>query len=145
MTIYLDTIGCRLNQSEIESMGMQFRAAGHEIVASPDQADMAVVNTCAVTNDAAAVSRSRIRGIARAGVGQIIPTGCWATLQPKEAAALPNVLKVVPNNQKDNLVRETFHLQPSTLNPIDLEPLVRQPLPGLHRRTRAFIKVQDGC
>src|SRR5512134_3582160 len=107
MKIYLDTIGCRLNQSELETMARQFRVGGHEIVASPDQADMAVVNTCAVTNDAAADSRRRIRAIARAGVGRIIPTGCWATLQPREAAALPNVLKVVPNNQKDNLVPET--------------------------------------
>ena len=145
MKIYLDTIGCRLNQSEIESMAMQFRAAGHEIVASPDQAELAVVNTCAVTNDAAADSRRRIRSIARASVGQIIPTGCWATLQPKEAASLPNVLKVVPNSQKHSLVPETFALQPSTFNSIDLEPITRQPLPGLHRRTRAFIKVQDGC
>src|SRR5512138_2760153 len=114
MKIYLDTIGCRLNQSEIESMAMQFRAAGHEIVASPDQADMAVVNTCAVTNDAAADSRRLVRSIARAGVRQIIPTGCWATLQPKEAAALPNVSRVVPNNQKDLLVSETFNLPSST-------------------------------
>jgi threonylcarbamoyladenosine tRNA methylthiotransferase MtaB len=146
MKIYLDTIGCRLNQSEIESMAMQFRVAGHEIVASPDQADMAVVNTCAVTNDAAADSRRLIRGIARAGVGQIIPTGCWATLQPKEAAALPNVLKVVPNDQKDKLVTEILSHPPFPLTAaFDLEPLIRQPLPGLHRRTRAFIKVQDGC
>lgn len=147
MRIFLDTIGCRLNQSEIESMALQFRAAGHEIVASPGQADMAVINTCAVTNDAAAGSRSRIRGIARAGVGQIIPTGCWATLQPTEAAALPNVIKVVPNNLKDHLTAETLNLQPSALNlpTFELEPLSRQPLPGLHRRTRAFIKVQDGC
>ena len=147
MRIFLDTIGCRLNQSEIESMALQFRAAGHEIVASPGQADMAVINTCAVTNDAAAGSRSRIRGIARAGVGQIISTGCWATLQPTEAAALPNVIKVVPNNLKDHLTAETLNLQPSALNlpTFELEPLSRQPLPGLHRRTRAFIKVQDGC
>ncbi len=145
MKIYLATIGCRLNQSEIESMAMQFRAAGHEIVASPEQAEIAVVNTCAVTNDAAADSRRRIRGIARAGVGQIITTGCWATLQPKEAAALPNVLKVIPNNQKDNLVSETVQRPPSIASSFDIEPLIRQPLPGLHRRTRAFIKVQDGC
>ncbi|MGE5375429.1 MAG: MiaB/RimO family radical SAM methylthiotransferase [Bacteroidota bacterium] len=145
MKIYLDTIGCRLNQSEIETMAMQFRAAGHEIVASPDQADMAVVNTCAVTNDAASDSRRRIRGIARAGVGQIIPTGCWATLQPREAAALPNVLQVVPNNRKDSLVAETFPHPLSSVQAFDLEPLSRQPLPGIHRRTRAFIKVQDGC
>jgi threonylcarbamoyladenosine tRNA methylthiotransferase MtaB len=145
MKIYLDTIGCRLNQSEIESMAMQFRAAGHEIVASPEQAEMAVVNTCAVTNDAASDSRRRIRGIARAGVGQIIPTGCWATLQPKEAAALPNVLKVVPNNLKDDLVSKTVNRPLSTVPSFDLEPLARRPLPGLHRRTRAFLKVQDGC
>lgn len=145
MKIYLDTIGCRLNQSEIESMAREFRAAGHEIVASPEQADMAVVNTCAVTNDAAADSRRLIRGIAREGVGQIIPTGCWATLQPAEAAALPNVLRVVPNNQKDHLAAETLNLQPASLNSFDLEPISRQPLPGLHHRTRAFLKVQDGC
>ena len=112
MKIYLDTIGCRLNQSEIETMARQFRAAGHEIVASAEGADLAVVNTCAVTADAAADSRQAIRSIARAGVQHIIPTGCWTTLQPKDAAALPNVLRVVTNDQKDDLVAET--LNPST-------------------------------
>jgi threonylcarbamoyladenosine tRNA methylthiotransferase MtaB len=142
MKIYLDTIGCRLNQSEIETMARQFRAVGHEIVASADLADMAVVNTCAVTNDAASVSRSKIRSIARAGVEEIIATGCWTTLQPQKALELPNVNRIVPNAQKDNLVASMLDLQPSTF---DLEPISRVPLPGLHRRTRAFIKVQDGC
>jgi threonylcarbamoyladenosine tRNA methylthiotransferase MtaB len=142
MKIYLDTIGCRLNQSEIESMAREFRAAGHEIVATAELAELAVVNTCAVTNDAASVSRSKIRQIARAGVNEIVATGCWSTLQPNEALKLPNVLKVVPNTDKDNLVANVLALQPSTF---DLEPISRQPLPGLHRRTRAFIKVQDGC
>ena len=67
MKIFLDTIGCRLNQAEIESMARQFRVAGHEIVASADMADMAVVNTCAVTNDAASESRSKIRQIGARG------------------------------------------------------------------------------
>jgi threonylcarbamoyladenosine tRNA methylthiotransferase MtaB len=147
MKIYLDTIGCRLNQSEIESMARQFRVAGHEIVGSPENADMAVVNTCAVTNDAASVSRSKIRQIARAGVDEIIATGCWATLQPKEALSLPNVLKVVSNDQKDQLAAETLGIDPSSISQplFDTEPISRQMLPGLHRRTRAFIKVQDGC
>jgi len=147
MKIYLDTIGCRLNQSEIETMARQFRAAGHEIVATAEHADMAVVNTCAVTNDAASVSRSKIRQIARAGVNEIVTTGCWTTLQPKEALDLPNVLQVIPNSQKDNLVAQTLNIQPSSfiLQPFDAEPISRIPLPGLHRRTRAFIKVQDGC
>ncbi|HLO17271.1 MAG TPA: tRNA (N(6)-L-threonylcarbamoyladenosine(37)-C(2))-methylthiotransferase MtaB [Anaerolineales bacterium] len=147
MKIYLDTIGCRLNQSEIETMARQFRAAGHEIVPSAEMADMAVVNTCAVTNEATSDSRAKIRQIGRAGVSEIIATGCWATLQPGEAAALPNVLRVIPNNRKDHLAAETLNLDPSILNssPFDLEPIAREPLPGLHRRTRAFIKVQDGC
>jgi threonylcarbamoyladenosine tRNA methylthiotransferase MtaB len=142
MKIYLDTIGCRLNQSEIESMARGFRAAGHEIVAAADLADMAVVNTCAVTNDAVSVSRGKIRQIARAGVGEIVATGCWTTLQPAEALSLPNVTRVVANDRKDFLVADALNLHPTAF---DLEPLTRIPLPGLHRRTRAFIKVQDGC
>jgi len=142
MKIYLDTIGCRLNQSEIETMARHFRGAGHEIVATAEMADMAVVNTCAVTNEAAADSRGKIRQIARAGVEEIVATGCWATLQPKQAKDLPNVMRVVANNRKAHLVADVLNLPRDSF---DLEPISRQPLPGLHRRTRAFIKVQDGC
>jgi threonylcarbamoyladenosine tRNA methylthiotransferase MtaB len=142
MKVYLDTIGCRLNQSEIETMARQFRSAGHEIVATADEADMAVVNTCTVTSKAAADSRGTIRRIARAGVDEIVATGCWATLQPRKASTLPNVLRVVNNAHKDTLVPEILNLQPESF---DLEPIAREPLPGLRQRTRAFIKVQDGC
>ncbi len=143
MKVYLDSVGCRLNQAEIETMARQFRAAGHEMVASPQEADLAVVNTCAVTSDAAADSRQMLRHIARAGVSRIIPTGCLATLQPKEVGNLPNILQVIPNDHKDRLVEAALGLPDPTV--FDLEPISRQPLPGLHHRTRAFIKVQDGC
>ncbi len=142
MKVFLDTIGCRLNQSEIESMARQFRAAGHQIVASAEEADLAVINTCAVTSEAAADSRQKIRAAHRLGAQQVIVTGCWATLQPAEAAALPGVTRVVPNAAKTTLVPDLLGLPPEIF---DLEPLAREPLPGLHRRTRAFIKVQDGC
>jgi threonylcarbamoyladenosine tRNA methylthiotransferase MtaB len=142
MKVYLDTVGCRLNQSEIERMAQQFRAAGHEIVASPETADLAVVNTCAVTNEAAADSRAAIRRIARTGAAEIIATGCWTTLYPKQAQELPNVRRVVLNERKDSLVADVLNVSPEIF---DLEPISREPLPGLHRRTRAFIKVQDGC
>ncbi len=142
MKIFLDTIGCRLNQAEIESMALQFRAAGHEIVAAAEEADLAVVNTCAVTTDAAADSRRKIRHLANMGIDEIVATGCWSTLQPGQAAALPHVKQVIPNPRKDTLVEETLNVKRSTF---DLEPLSRIPLPGLHHRTRAFIKVQDGC
>ena len=123
-------------------MSRQFRAAGHEIVAAAEHADMAVVNTCAVTTQAASDSRGKIRNIARAGVEEIVATGCWTSIQPKDAAALPNVKHVVTNDKKDLLVPQVLNLEPSTF---DLEPIDRIPIPGLHRRTRAFIKVQDGC
>ena len=142
MKIYLDTIGCRLNQSEIETMARQFRAAGHEVVGSAQDADMAVVNTCAVTVKAASDSRGKLRLIARAGVDEIIATGCWVTLQPGQASALPNISRVVTNDRKDRLVAELLNDREQAF---DVEPIIREPLPGLHHRTRAFIKVQDGC
>ena len=142
MKIYLDTIGCRLNQSEIETMARQFRAAGHEVVASAQDADMAVVNTCAVTVEAASDSRGKLRQIARAGVDEIVATGCWVTLQPQQASALPSVSRVVTNDRKDRLVAELLNDREQIF---DVEPIIREPLPGLHHRTRAFIKVQDGC
>ena len=123
-------------------MARQFRAAGHEIVGSAELADTAVVNTCAVTNDAASVSRGKIRQIARAGVNEIVATGCWSTIQPQKAQDLPNVLRVVTNDRKDHLVADVLNLPQETF---DIEPISRELLPGLHRRTRAFIKVQDGC
>ena len=142
MKIYLDTIGCRLNQSEIETFARQFRTVGHEIVPSPEQADLAVVNTCAVTVQAAADSRKTIRRIARAGVDDIAVTGCWVTLEPQKARALPGVARVVPNAHKGGLVSQILDLPQEVF---DREPLVREPLPGARLRTRAFIKMQDGC
>ncbi|HVM72149.1 MAG TPA: tRNA (N(6)-L-threonylcarbamoyladenosine(37)-C(2))-methylthiotransferase MtaB [Anaerolineales bacterium] len=142
MKIFLDTIGCRLNQAEIEAMARQFRAAGHEIVATAAQADLAVVNTCSVTAQAASDSRAAIRRAGRLGAGELIVTGCWSTLEPDKAALLPGVHRLVPNLQKDSLAADLLGLPQEYF---DLEPLARQPLPGLHARTRAFIKVQDGC
>ncbi len=142
MKIHLDTIGCRLNQAEIEQMARQFRAEGHTLAAESAGADLVVVNTCAVTTEAAADSRQKIRQAARAGVGEVVVTGCWSSLQPVQAAELPRVSRVIPNGQKDHLVSTILGLTPDTF---DLEPLARQTLPGLRQRTRAFIKVQDGC
>ena len=142
MKIFLDSIGCRLNQAEIEKIARQFRTAGHEIVGEASLADVAVVNTCTVTSEAAADSRSKIRGAGRAGVEDIIATGCWVTMEPDKAAELTGSNLIVLNDQKDNLVADFLDLP---LETFDIEPLERSPLPGMRQRTRAFIKVQDGC
>lgn len=97
MKIYLDSIGCRLNQSEIESYARQFRAAGHTLVPNAGEADLAVINTCTVTNAADSDSRGKIRQAVRAGVDQIVVTGCWSTLNPGLAQSISGVNKVIPN------------------------------------------------
>jgi len=142
MNIYLDIVGCRLNQAEIEQFAHQFRSAGHVLVSAPEKADLAVINTCTVTAAAASDSRGKIRQAKRAGVGELVVTGCWATLNPQEAANMAGVSRVVSNDQKDRLVSALLNIPDQTL---DREPLEREPIPGARLRTRAFIKVQDGC
>lgn len=142
MRIYFDTVGCRLNQSEIELLARQFRAAGHSIAETAAEADVVVINTCTVTSAAASDSRQKIRQAARAGNAAIAVTGCWVTLEPQVARQMPNVAWVVPNKEKHRLTSTVLGVP---LEEFDLEPLARQPLPGIHQRTRAFIKVQDGC
>ena len=142
MKIFLDTIGCRLNQSEIESIANTFRALGHQVVGDPAEADLAIVNTCAVTVKAAADSRKQLRHAARAGAGQVIATGCWATLYPDEALGLEGVSEVYLNDQKDGIAADILGLK---LEEIAALELVREPLPGDRARTRAFIRVQEGC
>jgi threonylcarbamoyladenosine tRNA methylthiotransferase MtaB len=142
MKVYLDSIGCRLNQAEIEQYARQFRKAGHTLVAHAEEADLAVINTCAVTNAAASDSRQKIRQAARAGVNEVIVTGCWSTLKPDPAASLPGVSQIVPNLEKDRLVPNLLRV-PAEI--FEQEPLERELIPGARLRTRAFIKVQDGC
>lgn len=142
MKIFLDVIGCRLNQSEVESFANTFRALGHQIVGDPAGADLAIVNTCAVTVKAAADSRKQLRRASRKGADIVVATGCWATLYPEKALDLPGVTKVITNEEKDVLVPEILGLTPEDLTRLNL---VREPLPGDRARTRAFIKVQEGC
>ncbi len=142
MKVYLDFVGCRLNQSENEALARQFLAAGHTIVHEPEVADMAVINTCAVTYAAESDSRQKIRQATRAGIKQIILTGCWATIYPQQAANMPGVSQVVPNNFKEHLVSNLLQIPQENLT----SPPTEQTYNSKSRlRTRVFIKVQDGC
>lgn len=142
MNIYLDMVGCRLNQSEIETYARQFRLAGHNLVPSAEQADLVVVNSCSVTAAAASNSRQKVRQAFRLGAGEIVVTGCWATLNPQEASGLPGVSRVVVNQEKDTLVQNILHIPATTF---EHQFIQREPIPGSRLRTRAFIKAQDGC
>jgi len=140
--VFFDLIGCRLNQAEIEQYAAQFRSQGHEITGSRENADLIIINTCAVTAAAASDSREKIRIAGNNKKAQIIVTGCWSDMDSETAAALPGVVKIIPNQKKDFLPSIILGISPELF---DLEPIKREPLPGVHARTRAFIKVQDGC
>jgi len=142
MKIHLQTIGCRLNQAEIEAMARQLVAGGHTIVGDAAEADTIILNTCAVTAEAARDARRLTRRFHRANeAAEIVLTGCYATLSPEVVAALPGVGRVVVNGDKARL--------PNLIDPdlpvYDREPIEREARPGVVGRTRAFIKVQDGC
>ncbi|CUS03649.2 MiaB-like tRNA modifying enzyme [Candidatus Promineifilum breve] len=145
MKIHLHTIGCRLNQAEIETMGRQFQAGGHEIVGDAAAADAIVLNTCAVTAEATRDARRLTRRFHRANeTAQIVLTGCYATLAPDTAAALPGVARVVGNGDKERLPILIDPALPADAD-YDREPIAREAQPGSFGRTRAFVKVQDGC
>jgi threonylcarbamoyladenosine tRNA methylthiotransferase MtaB len=143
--IYLGFVGCRLNEAEIERLGRQFAAQGDRLVRNPAEADVVIVNTCAVTNEATRKSRQMIRQVNRASpAARIVVTGCYAQLWPHETARLPGVSQVIGNTDKDRL---PMLIAPPAEKPLyEQEPLYRDPLPpGTLGRTRAFVKVQDGC
>ncbi|MBN1310165.1 MAG: tRNA (N(6)-L-threonylcarbamoyladenosine(37)-C(2))-methylthiotransferase MtaB [Anaerolineae bacterium] len=142
--IFLDFVGCRLNEAEIEQMARRFAGRGDVITNNVAEADVIVLNTCAVTKEAARKSRQMIAQAGRANPqAAIVATGCYAELAPERLSHLPGVTQVIGNRQKDNLI----DLVSEDSAPFyEREPLAREILkPGSLGRTRAFVKVQDGC
>jgi threonylcarbamoyladenosine tRNA methylthiotransferase MtaB len=138
MRIYLDSIGCRLNHSEIEKYASEISAAGHVLVSQADDAEVIVINTCAVTSAAASDSRQKMRKLLQNEDVQVIATGCLTAIEPDIFDNLHN-LTIVPNLEKDDLVACTI------VKLRGEDSLNRESIPGSRSRTRAFIKAQDGC
>lgn len=142
MKVFFDVVGCRLNQSEVEALGNQFRSFGHEIIADPTTADLAIINTCAVTIQAASDSRKKLRRAARKGAKRVVATGCWASLYPDMAQKIAGVSDVFDNDSKFNIVPEVLGF---SIQELSQQKFIRKPLPGDRARTRAFIRIQTGC
>ncbi len=145
MLVHLRTLGCRLNEAELESWGQAFQTAGHQITRVQNEAQLIIVNSCAVTQDAVRKSRQLIRRIHRDNPSaKIIASGCYVTLNSDEAAELLGVDLIVSNQDKDRLVE----LAISELDIPSMPAMSTEPAEiSLFRRgrQRAFIKVQDGC
>lgn len=181
MNIHLATLGCKLNESEIEAWARQCAREGYTLVDDVRVADVIVVNTCTVTHVAARKTRQLTRQLARANPrAHIVLTGCFVTISPNDARALPNVALVIPNATKDQLIeqvakafsdqrsvvcsqqsavsnqRSVVSGQRSTVSSqdwldADVETQIaghESPISHLQSptlRTRAFVKIQDGC
>ena len=147
MRVCFTNLGCKLNQAEVERLARGFVAAGHEVVGSLAEADLHVVNSCTVTHVAARSSRRAATRAGRLGDPALrvktVLTGCYATASEAEAARLPGVDLVVANRDKDRLVELVGRAFPAAL-PSPAAPCATLDLAGLGR-TRALIKVEDGC
>jgi threonylcarbamoyladenosine tRNA methylthiotransferase MtaB len=149
MRVAFATSGCRLNQFESDALEDMARRAGHEVVAADAEPELVVVNTCTITHEADADARQQVRRAARGGA-RVAVTGCWATAAPEEAAALPGVVLVAGNREKErlfDLLREPGESRVHVA-PVDLLRRVRvaRLRPSADpRRSRAYLKIQDGC
>ncbi len=144
------TLGCKLNFSESSTLARQFEEGGFVRVVSEKEADICVINSCSVTEHADKKCRNLIRRIHRRNPQAIIAvTGCYAQLRPQEIAAIEGVDLVLSNNDKGDLYRRVTELSGKTAARIyscDTDSLTRFFAAfSSGDRTRAFLKVQDGC
>lgn len=145
MKVYLDYLGCRLNEAELQQWSADFLRYGIRIIRDVSKADLIVLNTCAVTGEAARKSRQTIRKFhKKSPSAKLVVTGCYASLEAETVAEIFGVDRVIDNSLKNNLVSlivDELSIPTTTIQSSE---------PGesafiLQNRDRAFIKVQDGC
>lgn len=153
--VVITTLGCKVNQYESASFRTSFIEAGYQIVKSGNPADVVVVNTCAVTAKAGAQSRQSVRQSIRNNPdAQILITGCYAEIGAEQLTKLKELdgrqYSIIGNSKKDQLVPTaiTFNSDTQTvlLGAIDqAKEICRLPVRDFGDRTRAYLRVQDGC
>jgi threonylcarbamoyladenosine tRNA methylthiotransferase MtaB len=144
MRVNLKALGCRLNEAELETWARQLQREGHRIVDDSEEADLIVLNSCAVTQEAVRKSRHLIRRAARENPkAKLVLSGCYATLNREEAEGL-GVDLVVANENKANLIDIAKDELDLPVMPAFSTDPGESALFRLGRQ-RAFVKVQDGC
>lgn len=138
MKVFLDMVGCRLNQAELDLLAIDLSRKGATIISTPEKADKIIINTCCVTKKACADSRKMIRHYRNLSDAEIISTGCWVNIDIQEAQNISDL--TVLNSDKENIPEILLNMEPE--NPAEL---TRKPNLGKRTRTRGFVKVQDGC
>ena len=149
-TVAFHTLGCKLNFSETSTLSRMLEGEGFVKKEFEDRADVYVINTCSVTDNADKECRQLVRRIQRKSPESLVViTGCYAQLKPKEIAAIPGVNLVLGADEKFNIgshLRELTKNDAAKISSCDIEDVS-----GFHAsfsvndRTRTFLKVQDGC
>jgi len=152
VTVALGTLGCRLNQVESQEMGALLERSGFRVVSAEDAAQVYVVNTCTVTGRADLSDRQLVRRMARRNPEAfVVVTGCLAQTDPAAVAAIPGVDLIVGNQEKyrlPELLHSLVKRPRPTLAVGDVTAARGIPVAPLTRvagRSRAFVKIQDGC
>jgi len=143
MRVAFHTLGCKVNQCETETLAESFERRRHEIVSADGFADVYIINTCTVTGLADRKSRQCIRRCKKLNPEAIVAvTGCYAQINPGEISCISGVDIVCGNNDKTNLPQQIEeHLAGSVCISRDVPTKTSD----TGSRTRAFIKIQDGC
>jgi threonylcarbamoyladenosine tRNA methylthiotransferase MtaB len=149
-TVAFHTLGCKLNYSETSSLSRLLENEGFEKREFDEPADVYVINTCSVTENADKECRYLVRKIQRRSpASMVVITGCYAQLKPAEIAAIPGVDLVLGAAEKFNLAAHLATLtkgDPARICSCDIAEVDGfNPAYSLHDRTRTFLKVQDGC
>ncbi|HID98450.1 MAG TPA: tRNA (N(6)-L-threonylcarbamoyladenosine(37)-C(2))-methylthiotransferase MtaB [Thermodesulfobacteriaceae bacterium] len=151
MRVAVYTLGCKVNQFESAAIAEDFRAAGAEIVSYREEADIYIVNTCAVTSRAAYQSRQKLRSIRRARKdARIVATGCHVQTESQEILdSVPGQLCLIGNDQKARLpelaMREDDCLEFYVGNIGSVKTIAPFRVTHTMDRTRAYLRIQDGC
>lgn len=145
MNIHLKALGCRLNEAELEGWALEFQQAGHTLVNAPEGADLTVLNTCAVTQEAVRKSRKMINRIRRENPqGKMVVSGCFVSTGESGSAAELGVDMLVDNKDKSLLVKRVAEQWQIPIMP-EGATLPTESALFARNRQRAFIKIQDGC
>jgi len=149
-TVALHTLGCKLNFSETSSIGRLLENDGFEKRDFNEVADVYVINTCSVTENADKECRMLVRRIQRkAPEAMVVITGCYAQLKPKEIADIPGVDLVLGAAEKFNIAQHLKEITKGNSAKIcscDIEDVnTFTASHSINDRTRIFLKVQDGC
>jgi|TARA_B100000427_G_scaffold307298_1_gene294665 threonylcarbamoyladenosine tRNA methylthiotransferase MtaB len=144
------TMGCKLNYSETSTISRDFITRGFEKVEYRDHADIYVINTCSVTENADKEARRLIRQAKRLNpLSSIAVIGCYAQLKPEEIAAIDGVDLVIGSEEKFNLLDHLNELDQKEDNTIIRSSIEHvhsfKPSYSIGDRTRSYLKVQDGC